>query len=165
MMFELIPFACSRMVLLAGVSAKWINFDYLILTSFDYCKSLIAACSQDSHNYCSPHIGCIFNLYMKMHVRRIFADCLRYVRCIFNLLSRIMFATYSLNIRRLLTQSIRRRPNLQLANIPQILVSHIRLCLLNNRRVLLAVPENCSRQSIFFRKGIFLTIIMTPILK
>ena len=27
MMFELIPFDCSRMVLLAEVSAKWINFD------------------------------------------------------------------------------------------------------------------------------------------
>ena len=37
MMFELIPFDCSRMVLLAEVSAKWINFDYLklSLTSFD----------------------------------------------------------------------------------------------------------------------------------
>ena len=29
MMFEL-PFECSRMVLLAEVSAKWINFDNLI---------------------------------------------------------------------------------------------------------------------------------------
>ena len=47
MMFELIPFDCSRMVLLAKVSAKWINFDYLSLTSFDFCKSLIALCSQD----------------------------------------------------------------------------------------------------------------------
>ena len=47
MMFELIPFDCSRIVLLAEVSAKWINFDYLSLTSFDFCKSLIAACSQD----------------------------------------------------------------------------------------------------------------------
>ena len=55
-MFELIPFDCSRMVLLAEVSAKWINFDYLSLTSFDFCKSLIAAkCSQDIRNYCSPH--------------------------------------------------------------------------------------------------------------
>ena len=43
MMFELIPFDCSGMVLLAEVSAKWINFDYLSLTSFDFCKSLIAA--------------------------------------------------------------------------------------------------------------------------
>ena len=39
-----------------------------------------------------------------------------------------MFATYSLNIRRLLTQSIRRRPNLHvksehLAIIPRMLVS------------------------------------------
>ena len=55
MMFELILFDRSRMVLLAEVSAKWINFDYLSLTSFDFCKSLIAACSQDVHNFCSPH--------------------------------------------------------------------------------------------------------------
>ena len=53
--FELIPFDCSRMVLLAEVSEKWINFDYLSLTSFDFCKSLIAACSQDMCNYCLPH--------------------------------------------------------------------------------------------------------------
>ena len=59
MMFELIPFDCSPMVLLAEVSAKWINFDYLSFTSFDFCKSLIAACSQDSLNYCSLHIRCI----------------------------------------------------------------------------------------------------------
>ena len=32
MLFELIPFDCSQMVLLAEVSAKWINFDYLSLT-------------------------------------------------------------------------------------------------------------------------------------
>ena len=38
-MFELITFDCSRMVLLAEVSAKWINFNYLSLTSFDFCKS------------------------------------------------------------------------------------------------------------------------------
>ena len=50
MMFELIP-----LIVLAEVSAKWINFDYLIFTSFDFCKSLIAACSQDIRNYCSPH--------------------------------------------------------------------------------------------------------------
>ena len=37
MMLGLIPFDCSRMVLLAEVSAKWINFDYLSLTSFDFC--------------------------------------------------------------------------------------------------------------------------------
>ena len=54
-MFELIPFDCSRMVLLAEVSEKWINFDYLSLTSFDFYKSLIAACLQDIRNYCSPH--------------------------------------------------------------------------------------------------------------
>ena len=55
MMFALIPFDCSQMVLLAEVSAKWINFDYLSLTSIDFCKSLIAACSQDIRNYCLPH--------------------------------------------------------------------------------------------------------------
>ena len=38
MMFELIPFDCSRMVLLGEASAKWINFDYLSLTSFDFSK-------------------------------------------------------------------------------------------------------------------------------
>ena len=64
MMFELIPFNCSRMVLLAEVSAKWINFDYLSLTNFDFCKSLIAACSQDSCNYCSHYFRCIFNLHI-----------------------------------------------------------------------------------------------------
>ena len=47
----LMMFDCSRMVLLAEVSAKRINFDYLSLTSFDFCKSLIAACSQDIRNY------------------------------------------------------------------------------------------------------------------
>ena len=55
MMFELIPFDCSRMVLLVEVSAKWINFDHLILTSFDFYKSVIAACSKDICDYCSPH--------------------------------------------------------------------------------------------------------------
>ena len=60
MMFELIPFDSSRMVLLAKVSAKWINFEYLSLTSFDFCKKinfrlLIAACLQDIRNYCLPH--------------------------------------------------------------------------------------------------------------
>ena len=64
MMFELIPFDCSRMVLLAEVSAKWKIFDYLSLTSLNFCKSLIAACSQDSRNYCSPHIRCISNLHI-----------------------------------------------------------------------------------------------------
>ena len=38
--FELIPIDCSRTVLLAEVSAKWINFDYLGLTSFDFCKKI-----------------------------------------------------------------------------------------------------------------------------
>ena len=42
-MFELIPFDCFRTMLLAEVSAKWINFDYLSLTSFDFCKPLISA--------------------------------------------------------------------------------------------------------------------------
>ena len=34
-----------------------INFDYeyLSLTNFVFCKSMIAACSQDIGNYCSPH--------------------------------------------------------------------------------------------------------------
>ena len=62
-MFELIPFDCSPMVLLAEVSAKWINFDYLSLTSFDFCKSLIAACSQDSRNYCC-HIFAAYLIYI-----------------------------------------------------------------------------------------------------
>ena len=64
MMFELIPFDCSQMVLLAEVSEKWINFDYLSLASFDFCKSLIVASSQVSRNYCSPHICCICNLHI-----------------------------------------------------------------------------------------------------
>ena len=70
-----------------------------------------------------------------------------------------MFATYSLNIRRLLTQSIRRRPNLHvksehLTNIPRILVSHIRYVYRTIAEYSLAVRENCSLQYIFFRKGI-----------
>ena len=40
LIFELIPFDCSRMVLLAEASAKWINFDYLSLTSFDFSKKI-----------------------------------------------------------------------------------------------------------------------------
>ena len=31
------------------------KFDYLSLTSFDFYKSLIAACLQDIRNYCLPH--------------------------------------------------------------------------------------------------------------
>ena len=58
MMFELIPFNCSRMALLAEVSAKWINFDYLSLTSFDFCKSLIAACSHTGKNNGNPDLVC-----------------------------------------------------------------------------------------------------------
>ena len=74
-MFEFIPFDCSRMVLLAKVSAIWINFDYLILTSFDFFKSLIAACSQDS----------------QIFVRHIFAAYLIYIfKC--------MFVAYSQNV-------------------------------------------------------------------
>ena len=38
MKFELIPFDYSRMVLLAEASTKWIHFDYLSLTSFDFSK-------------------------------------------------------------------------------------------------------------------------------
>ena len=90
-----------------------------------------------------------------MHVRRIFAECLRDIRCIFNLLSRIMFATYSLNIRRLLTQSIRGRPNLHVksehpANILRILVSHLRLCLPNNRRVFASCSQKLFEAVHFF---------------
>ena len=36
MMFELIPFDCSSMVLLAEVSAKWIIFDYLSLQALTF---------------------------------------------------------------------------------------------------------------------------------
>ena len=36
LMFELITFDCSRMVLLAEVSAKWINFDFLSLTALTF---------------------------------------------------------------------------------------------------------------------------------
>ena len=98
-----------------------------------------------------------------MHVRRIFAECLRDIRCIINLLSRIMFATYWLNIRGLLTQSIRSRPNLHvksehLANIPQILVSHIRLCLPNNRRVFASCSQKLFATVHFFPKG-FLKLV------
>ena len=57
-MFELIPLIVLEWrSLLAEVSVKWINFDYLSLTSFHFCKSLIAACFQDIRNYCSPHNG------------------------------------------------------------------------------------------------------------
>ena len=79
-----------------------------------------------------------------MHVHRIFAECLQDIRCIFNLLSWIMSATYSLNIRRLLTQSIRRRPNLHVKSERCRIIAEY----------LLAVCENCSRQCIFsVRKG------------
>ena len=81
MMFELIHFDFSRIVLLAEVSAKWIHFDYLSLTSFDFCNSLIAACSQASSNYCSPHIrehsvntGQPLKVRLQNN-RRVFASC------------------------------------------------------------------------------------------
>ena len=48
------------MVLLAEVSAKWINFHYLSLTSFDFCKSLIAACSQDIGGFRNSQSDVIF---------------------------------------------------------------------------------------------------------
>ena len=69
-----------------------------------------------------------------------------------------MFATYSLNICRLLTQSIRRRPNLHvksehLVNIPRILVSLLRYVYRTIAEYSLAVRKNCSRQCIFFLKG------------
>ena len=50
-----------------------------------------------------------------------------------------MFATYSLNIRRLLTQSIRRRPNLHVKSEHHKIIAEY----------LLAVHENCLRQCIF----------------
>ena len=69
-----------------------------------------------------------------------------------------MFATYSLNIRRLLTQSIRGRPNLHvksehLANIPRILASHIKYVYRTIAEYSLAVRESCLRQCIFSRMG------------
>ena len=54
-----------------------------------------------------------------------------------------MFATYSLNIRRLLTQSIRRRPNLHVKSEHRRIIAEYSL----------AVRENCSLQCIFFRRG------------
>ena len=54
-----------------------------------------------------------------------------------------MFATYSLNIRRLLTQSIRHRPNLNVKNEHGRIIAEYSL----------AFRENCSRQRIFFPKG------------
>ena len=100
MMFELIPFDCSPMVLLAEVSANWINFDYLKLTSFDFCKSLIAACSQDIRNYCSP-INCNSYFYFKLKCsqkeRWIFAAYLIYI---FN----CMFIAYSQNACRIFAE-------------------------------------------------------------
>ena len=55
-----------------------------------------------------------------------------------------MFATYSLNIRRLLTQSIRRRPNLHVKSEHRRIIAEY----------LLAVPKKIVRGSaFFFHKG------------
>ena len=56
-----------------------------------------------------------------------------------------MFATYSLNIRRLLTLSIRCRPNLHVKNEHRRIIAEYSL----------AVRENCSWHCIFFCKGTF----------
>ena len=56
-----------------------------------------------------------------------------------------MFATYWLNIRRLLTQSIRRRPNLHVKNEHRRIIAEYSL----------AVRENSLRQRIFFHEGCF----------
>ena len=88
MMFELIPFDCSRMVLLAEVSAKWINFDYLSLTSFGFCKLLLVrriVAIIVRHIFAAYLIyifKCMFVAYSQ-NVCRIFAVYF----CIFNLLS------------------------------------------------------------------------------
>ena len=71
-----------------------------------------------------------------------------------------MFATYSLNIRRLLTQSIRGRPNLHvksehLANIPRILVSLLRYVYQTIAEYSLAVRKNCSGSAFFSVRGVF----------
>ena len=79
MMVELIPFDCFQLVLLAEVSAKWINFDYLSLTSFDFCKSLIAACPQDSRNY----VRHIFAAYLIYIFKCMFVTCSQNVCGIF----------------------------------------------------------------------------------
>ena len=78
-----------------------------------------------------------------MHVLCIFAECLQDICCILNLLSLIMFTTYLLNIRRLLTQSTHRRPNLHVKSEHRRIIAEY----------LLAVRKNCSQQCIFFRKG------------
>ena len=83
MMFELIPFDCSQMMMLAEISAKWINSDYLSLTSFDFCKSLIAACSQDSSNYCLPHIRCIFKCMFVAYSQNVCGIFTAYLICCF----------------------------------------------------------------------------------
>ena len=67
-----------------------------------------------------------------------------------------MFATYLLNSPHICL--IRRRPNLHvksehLANIPRILVSHIRLCLPSNRRVFTSCSQKLFAAVHFFRKG------------
>ena len=150
-MFELIPFDCSRMVLLAEVSAKWINFGFLSLTSFDFCKSLIAVVRRIV-TIIVPHIFTAYLIYI--------------LKCMFIIYSQNVcgiFAAYLIcclesclpHIRRLLTQSIRRRPNLHvksehLANILRILTSHIRLCLPNNRRVFASCSQKLFAAVHFF---------------
>ena len=66
-----------------------------------------------------------------------------------------MFAIYSLNIHRLLTQSIRSKPNLHvksehLANIPRILVSLLRYVYRTIAEYSLAVQKKIVRGSAFF---------------
>ena len=98
MMFELIPFDCSRIVLLAEVSAKWVNFDYLSLTSFDFCKSLIAACSQDIHNYWSPHnCNSFFLLLIKTFAEYSQKGCWIFAAYLINIF-KCMFVPYSQNV-------------------------------------------------------------------
>ena len=105
-MLELIPFDCSRMVLLAEASTKWINLDYLSLTHFDFSKkinfgSLLVACLRDIRSYCSLHIcNSYFLLFIKMFAEYsqkehwIFAAYLIYIfKC--------MFVAYSHNVRRI----------------------------------------------------------------
>ena len=67
-----------------------------------------------------------------------------------------MFATYSLNIHRLLTQNIRRRPNMHV-NISRTfreywsaIYGYVYGII---AEYLLAIRENSSQQCIFFRKG------------
>ena len=112
-----------------------------------------------------PHIQCL------LYIRRFFF-CLVYLiyifKCMFiaysqnvcGIITAYLFCCFescSLNIPRLLTQSIRRRSNLHvksehLANIPRILVSHIRVCLPNNGRVFASCSQKLFAAVHFFRK-------------